>query len=69
MVKYICQIKKICYNRYGENMKKKLKLKKQVWVILIILLFLLIGIYAFKNIYQDIQYKKTNEYKLLQVGF
>lgn len=50
-------------------MKKKLKLKKQVWVILIILLFLLIGIYAFKNIYQDMKYKKTNEYKLLQVGY
>jgi len=49
--------------------KNKLKVKKQVWVVLAIIIFLSIGIYAGINVYKDIQYKKTNEYKLLQVGY
>lgn len=35
----------------------------------IIVLFLIIGIYAGKKVYDDFQYKKTNEYKLLQIGY
>lgn len=49
--------------------KTKLKLKKQVWIIFIILLFLAIGIYAGKKIYADIKYKKTDEYKLIEIGY
>ncbi len=52
------------------NLKKtKLKLKKSVWITIIILIFLGIGLYAGINIYQDIKYKKTDEYKLLQIGY
>jgi len=49
--------------------KKKLKLKKEVWKLGIILLFLVLAIYIGKNVYNDIQYKKTNEYKLLEIGY
>lgn len=49
--------------------KKKLKLKKSVWKFGIILLFLILAIYIGKNIYSDIQYKKTNEYKLIKIGY
>ena len=50
-------------------MKKRRKLKKQVWVLLVVVLFLAIGGYAGKKIYDEAQYKKTNEYKLLQIGY
>ncbi len=49
--------------------KTKLKLKKSVWVGIIIFIFLSLGLYAGINIYQDIQYKKTDEYQLLQIGY
>lgn len=49
--------------------KTKLKVKKQVWYFLIILIFLTIGIFAYKKIHADILYKKTDEYKLLNVGY
>lgn len=49
--------------------KKKLKLKKQVYIVGVIILFFIIGIYAAKNIYKNIQYKKTTEYKLLHKGY
>jgi len=49
--------------------KKKLKLKKQVYTIGIIFLFLIIGIYVAKSVYKEIQYKKTTEYKLLEKGY
>jgi len=49
--------------------KKKLKLKKDVYKLGIILLFLGLAIYIGKNIYSDIQYKKTNQYKLLEIGY
>ena len=48
---------------------KRLKLKKQVWISLIVIIFGSIGIYAGIKVYQNIQYKKTNEYKLIQVGY
>lgn len=50
-------------------MKTKLKLKKQVWIICLIILFVILGIYVAKNVYDEYQYKKTIEYKLLQVGY
>jgi len=49
--------------------KNRLKVKKQVWIVLVLFIFIVIGIYAGINIYKDIQYKKTNAYKLLQVGY
>lgn len=49
--------------------KTKIKLKKQVWTFGVVVLFLIIGIYAAKKVYDDYQYKKTNEYKLLQAGY
>lgn len=49
--------------------KTKLKLKKSVWITLIILLFLGIAIYSGIKIKKDIDYKKTNEYKLIQIGY
>ena len=49
--------------------KTKLKLKKQVWYLGIIIIFLGIGIYAAKNIIKDLEYQKTAEYKLLKIGY
>lgn len=49
--------------------KTKLKLKKQVWIVGVILLFFIIGIYAGVNIYKDMKYKATDEYKLLMKGY
>ena len=49
--------------------KTKLKLKKQVWIVFVIILFLVIGLYAGNKIHQNNLYKKTTEYKLLQVGY
>ncbi len=48
---------------------KKLKLRKQVWFVMVGLIFISLGIYTGIKVYQDYQYKKTNEYKLLQVGY
>lgn len=49
--------------------KTKLKVKKQVWIALIIILFLIIGVYSFNKIHTENEYKKTNEYKLLNIGY
>lgn len=49
--------------------KTKLKLKKSVWVCFVVIIFLIIGVYAGINVYQDMKYKKTDEYKLLQIGY
>lgn len=49
--------------------KTKLKIKKQVWIALIIILFLIIGVYSFNKIHAENEYKKTNEYKLLNIGY
>lgn len=49
--------------------KKKLKLKKGVWVCLAVVLFSIIGIYAGIKIHEQKEYQKTNEYKLLNVGY
>ncbi len=50
-------------------MKKKLKVKSQVWYVVIILIVLLIGgRYAYQK-YQEMEYQKTNEYKLTTIGY
>ena len=50
-------------------MKRKLKVKKQVWVMLIVIIILIAGsIYGY-NKYQEYLYKQTYEYKLLQKGY
>lgn len=49
--------------------KTKLKVKKQVWIFFIILLFLIIGVYAGLKIREDYLYKQTTEYKLLEIGY
>ena len=50
-------------------MKKKKRLKKQVYYVLIFIVFLIIGgIYASKR-YKEYQYKKTYEYKLMDKGY
>ena len=50
-------------------MKKKKRLKKQVYYVLILIVFLVIGgIYANKR-YKEYQYKKTYEYKLIDKGY
>lgn len=50
-------------------MATRKKLKKGVWVFLIVIIFLGIGIYASLNIYKDYKYKQTDEYKLLEIGY
>ncbi|MDE6284619.1 MAG: M15 family metallopeptidase [Bacilli bacterium] len=49
--------------------RKKLKLKKGVWIVLVLILFLSVGIYSGVQIYKDFQYKKTYEYKLTEYGY
>lgn len=50
-------------------MKTKLKIKKRVWVILIILIILGFGAYKGIKIYEEYKYKQTYEYKLLEKGY
>ena len=49
--------------------KTKLKLKKNVWFaiggIFIVVIIVIVGV----NIYRNVQYKQTNEYKLLESGY
>lgn len=50
-------------------MKRKLKIKKQVWIILVIVIILIAGgIYGYYK-YQEYLYQQTYEYKLLQKGY
>lgn len=49
--------------------KKKLKLKKGVWILLILVVFLIIGSYSGIQIYKDYVYKKTYQYKLIEHGY
>lgn len=50
-------------------MAKRRKLKKEVYYVLILILFLVIGgIYANKK-YMEYKYKKTYEYKLISTGY
>ena len=47
--------------------KTKLKIKKQVWIALVLIIFGCIGIYSFNKIRAKIEYKKTNVYKILNI--
>lgn len=49
--------------------KRKLKLKKNVYFVLGGILLLILAIIIGTNVYQDIKYKQTNEYKLLELGY
>lgn len=63
----------LCYNifKIGSEIlkKKKLKLKKQVYYILAVLVFLVVGIILGINYYNDYKYRQTNEYYLTQHGY
>lgn len=50
-------------------MAKRRKLKKSVYIIFVIILFIAIGIYSGINIYQDLKYKETYEYKFTELGY
>lgn len=49
--------------------KTKLRIKKQAYFLGLGILFLIIGIYSFKNIQADLRYRSTDEYKLLELGY
>ena len=49
--------------------KTKLKLKKNVWFALGGILIFIIAIVVGVNLYQNYQYRQTNEYKLLEAGY
>ncbi len=49
--------------------KTKLKLKKNVWIALGGALVLIVAIFIGVKVYQTVQYHKTNEYKLLELGY
>lgn len=49
--------------------KKKLRLKKQAYISLAIIIFLIVGIILGNNYYNDYKYKQTNEYKLTVKGY
>ena len=49
--------------------KKKLRLKKQAYIFLAIIIFLIVGIILGNNYYNDYKYKQTNEYKLTVKGY
>ena len=50
-------------------MRKKLKLKKNIWQKAVIIFFLIIAIFAINVIYKNYKYKKTYEYKLITHGY
>lgn len=49
--------------------KTKLKLKKQAWYAIGGVVILIVAIVVGTNVYQNIKYQQTNEYKLLEVGY
>ncbi len=49
--------------------KKRLKLKKQVWIILVLIIFGTIGIIAFNKVHDKYELENTIEYKLEKVGY
>jgi len=49
--------------------KKKLKLKKQVYYVLALIIIIIVGTIIGLNYYKDYQYKKTYEYQLTQHGY
>lgn len=53
----------------GDNVKKKLKLKKQYKFTLFLILILVIGSFVGVKKYKEYKYHQTYEYKLMQVGY
>ena len=49
--------------------KKRLKLKKKVWYILAIIIFIPIAIVAFLKVKNNYEYKKTYEYRFINAGY
>ena len=49
--------------------KKKLKLKKQAYYLLLGLVVIIVAIILGINFYNDSKYKETYEYKLLEKGY
>ena len=49
--------------------KKRLKLKKKVWFILAIIIFIPIAIFSYYKIKQKYEYQKTYEYRFLQKDY
>ena len=55
----------MCYNNNGDNMKRKFKMKPIIIIVFVVALITFGIIYTVKTI----NYHKTYEYKLLQVGY
>lgn len=55
----------MCYNNNGDDMKKRIKKKPIIMLVIIIVLIIFGIVYAVKTI----NYHKTYEYKLLQIGY
>ena len=49
--------------------KKKIRLKKQAYYLLAVIVFLVVGVILGINFYNDFKYKQTNEYKLTSKGY
>lgn len=49
--------------------KKKIRLKKQAYYLLAVIVFLVVGVILEINFYNDFKYKQTNEYKLTSKGY
>ena len=49
--------------------KKKIRLKKQAYYLLAVIVFLIVGVILGINFYNDFKYKQTNEYKLTSKGY
>ncbi len=49
--------------------KKKLKVKKKIWKLIGLVIIICCACFIGKKVYDEKQYQKTNEYKLLQVGY
>ena len=49
--------------------KKKIRLKKQTYYLLAVIVFLVVGVILGINFYNDFKYKQTNEYKLTSKGY
>lgn len=49
--------------------KKRLKLKKQVWFVIVLIIFGTIGIIAFNKIHAKYELENTTEYKLKEIGY
>jgi len=55
----------MCYNNNGDDMKRKFKMKPIIIIVFVVALITFGIIYTVKTI----NYHKTYEYKLLQVGY